>query len=525
MAIDETGGAAQAARASYHQILRSSVLIGGSSLVTLAITLVRTKLIAVVLGPAGFGLLGVFSAIADLVRSVAGLGVNSSGVRQIAEATGSADAPRIARTVVVLRRTALGLAVGGAIALVALARPIAQLTFGNDGHATSLRLLGAAVFLRLLADGQAALIQGCRRLGDLARINIVGAACGSVVALPAVWWLGEQGIALSLVAVAAAAAVVSLHYGRRIVTEPAVFVPGQARAELGGLLRTGLAFMASALFTLGTAYVTRLIIIRSDGLAAAGLYQAAWTVGGVYVGFVLQAMGADFYPRLVAVAPHHDACNRLVNEQTRIGLLVALPGILATVALSPLIVVAIYSREYLGAVELLRWVCAGMGLRIMSWPLGFIVVAKGRQAIYFLSELAWTVVSLLLAWACIGRYGLRGAGIAFFLSYLFHTAMLIPIACHLTAFRWSPDNRRLAAAAGLALAGVAAAVAWLPPTAAVFAGLALAFVAGLHSIAQLSRLVPPTQAPRALRLLCSLSERGMRLAWPLAHRPASGGER
>ena len=516
MVTDEAGNAAQAPRTSYHQILRSSVLIGGSSLITLAITLVRTKLIAMVLGPAGFGLLGVFSAVADLVRSVAGLGVNSSGVRQIAEAVGSGDAGRIARTAIVLRRTAIILAFAGAIAVAALATPIARLTFGTEDHAASLRLLGLAVFLRLLADGQGALIQGCRRLGDLARINILSAACGTLMALPAVWWLGEQGIALSLVAVAAAAAGVSLYYGHRVATEPAVFSRGQAREELTGLLRTGLAFMASAMLTLGTAYVTRLIIVRSHGLAAAGLYQAAWTVGGVYVGFVLQAMGADFYPRLVAVAHRDDACNRLVNEQTRIGLLIALPGLVATIALSPFVVMAIYSREYLGAVELLRWVCAGMGLRILSWPLGFIVVAKGRQAIYFLSELAWTVVSLLLAWSCIDRFGLRGAGIAFFLSYLFHTGMLIPIARHLTRFRWSPDNRRLAASAGVALAGLALAVACLPPTATLLAGLVLTLIAGLHSIAQLARLVPPTEAPRALRLVCSLSERSMRVArlWP-----------
>ena len=73
--------------------------IGGSSAANLLIGLVRTKAMAMLLGPAGFGLMGVFTAIADLARSVAEMGINSSGVRQIAErpvrATPSASpAPR-----------------------------------------------------------------------------------------------------------------------------------------------------------------------------------------------------------------------------------------------------------------------------------------------------------------------------------------------------------------------------------------------------------------------------------------------
>ena len=71
---------------SYGQILKSSVLVGGSSLLNVAIGMVRTKVLALLLGPAGFGLFGVYNSIATLAQNLAGMGVNSSGVRQIAEA-------------------------------------------------------------------------------------------------------------------------------------------------------------------------------------------------------------------------------------------------------------------------------------------------------------------------------------------------------------------------------------------------------------------------------------------------------
>ena len=85
------------AKHSYGEILKSSALIGFSTLINLAIGIIRTKAMAAWLGPAGFGLMGLYSSIADLAQSIAGMGINVSGVRQIAEAVGAGDTERIAR--------------------------------------------------------------------------------------------------------------------------------------------------------------------------------------------------------------------------------------------------------------------------------------------------------------------------------------------------------------------------------------------------------------------------------------------
>ena len=68
---------------------------------------------ALLLGPSGFGLAGLYMSVANLTQSAAGMGINSSGVRQIAEATGTEDAKRIACTTEVLRRTSVVLGLLG----------------------------------------------------------------------------------------------------------------------------------------------------------------------------------------------------------------------------------------------------------------------------------------------------------------------------------------------------------------------------------------------------------------------------
>ena len=91
---------------TYGQILKSSVLIGSSSMLNMGLGFIWTKAMAVLLGTTGYGLMGLYGHIQDLTRTVAGVGMNNSGVRQIAAAVGSGDAQRVTRTVTTLRRIA-----------------------------------------------------------------------------------------------------------------------------------------------------------------------------------------------------------------------------------------------------------------------------------------------------------------------------------------------------------------------------------------------------------------------------------
>ena len=76
------------------------------------------------------------------------------------------------------------------------------------------------------------------------------------------------------------------------------------------------------------------------------------------MGFILQAMAADFYPRLTSSAGDNTACNRLVNEQTLVGLLLAGPGVLATLTFAPLVISLFYTAKFGAAVGILRWICS-----------------------------------------------------------------------------------------------------------------------------------------------------------------------
>ena len=275
----------------------------------------------------------------------------------------------------------------------------------------------------------------------------------------------------------------------------------QVAEDTKSLLKLGFAFMLSGLLMMGASYGVRAIILRMDGLDAAGFYSAAWTLGGLYVGIILQAMGADFYPRLVGAAEDNQECNRLVNEQTLVSLLLAGPGVVGTIIFAPVIIALFYSPEFAAAVEILRWICLGVAMRAITWPMGFIIVAKNRQLLFIGAEVAWTLVNITLTWVCVESFGVAGAGIAFFGSYLFHLILIYPIVRRLSGFRWSPQNVQTGAGTLALLTMVFGGSYLLPPYALMAVGTFALILSGAYSIRTLVKLVPWIRIPRRLRLI------------------------
>ena len=400
----------------------------------------------------------------------------------------------------------LCLAILGALLLILVSPQASALTFGNRERTGAVALLSIAVFLKVLSGGQGALIQGMRRIASLAKMNVLGAAFGSLATIPIVYFYREHGVVPSLIAIGAASLAVSWWYSRDIDVPAISIPPSEMWHETSALLKLGFAFMASGLMMMGSAYAVRAIVLHRVGIEATGLYQSAWMLGGLYVGFILQAMGADFYPRLTAVARDNAECNRLVNEQARVGMLLAGPGIIATLAFAPVVIALFYSANFFGAVETLRWICMGVALRVITWPMGYIIVARGEQAIFFWTELAWTVMNVGLTWVLIGYFGLTGAGVAFFGSYVFHGCLIYVVVRRLSGFRWSSESRRTAqlflALVALGLCGIYL----LPVYAAIAIGAMVLIVISAHSVRSLVSLVGTDQIPRPLQQLLQRSQ-------------------
>ena len=473
---------------SYRQILKATSLIGGSSLINMGIGMIRTKFVAVLLGPSGVGLIGVYGAITGMISTISGMGIGSSGVRQIAEAHGSGDEDRIARTLKTLRRTVWLTGCLGMMIMILGCAFLSRSSFGATNHAIPIALLGITILLGNIASGQSCLMQGTRRIGDIAWVSIIGALNGTAISIPCFYFWGQNGIVPSLILTAVAALTTSWWFARRIAVKPVIMSWMESREDAIKLLRLGVPLMLAGLMTTLSSYLIRVLLIRQVGLDGVGIWQAAFSLSGVLVNFVLGAMGTDYYPRLTTVSHDDRLVNEAVNAQTEIAILLAVPGLAATIIFAPAAISIFYSGKFDAAVDILRWSIYGVFGRVISWPLGYIMLAKGMGQTFFWSEIFANAFHVAAIWFCTRLWGMPGTGMAFFLLYTVYTIVVYIIGYVVSRTTWTWANQIHIFAFGvlLAIVGLISALV-INPWHQYTANLILLLMASVYCLWRLSK--------------------------------------
>ncbi len=489
---------------SYGQILRSTSIVGGSQAINYILGMVRTKVVAVLLGPAGIGIVALYQSTLTLTGQLTGLGIGNSGVRQIAEAQASGNPQRAVKTVRVLRRACWFTGVLGWLVAAIFSWPLSVWAFDTPSRAVAIAILGVTLLFTAISGGQRALIQGSRRIGDLARMTVISAFLATVVAIGiyAVW--GEDGIVPVLIVTALLNMAVSWWFARRVplaAIEPVGW--RETFTESKKLASFGFAFMWGGLLVALVDLGVRALVVRDMGLDGAGIYQATWALSGIFATFVLNAMGADFYPRLTGAANDNGLVNSMVNEQIEIGALIALPGLLATLGCGPLLLTIFYSREFVdGGAGLLPWFILGIYCRVISWPVGFVSLAKGAAGWFALAQTQFNAINFLFVWLLLGPVGLNGVGMAFVVAYLFSVMFNLVVSRRLSGFRWSASVTRLIVSSSIVIALAFASTLALSTYVNLAICLILAGVASVICVRGVANRVGPNhRAVKLLRLL------------------------
>ena len=404
---------------SFARILSSSALMGSAQIVQLAAAFVRAKLTAVLLGASGVGLVGLMTTFNGNLSALAGWGLGTSGVRSIASAPPQERTGRIAA----VRRLGWMLSLAGAalaLVLAFLAGP--WVVPGESGGTLVTLVAGLAVPCTVASGAWAAILQAGGHLRTLAKVQVTGAVVGLLVGAPLIWWLGVPGLAMSLVLAAAVPAAMLWSAARRLEPSSAS-VPS---SSLRPLLTMGGALMLVGLLAQLSAYLIRLQLVEFEGLQAAGFYHAAFAVAGSLPGFVFVAMGADYFPRVAAAADEHEAALH-AGHQIEAGLILGVPLLVLLLTAGDLVMTCLYADGFAPAVPLLTWMVWGVFLRLVSWPLGYWLLARGSAKTVIAVEAAGSLFMILLPMLLLPWFGLVGSAIAYAAAYLAYALILLVI--------------------------------------------------------------------------------------------------
>jgi PST family polysaccharide transporter len=143
----------------------------------------------------------------------------------------------------------------------------------------------------------------------------------------------------------------------------------------------------------------------------------------------------------------------LVEKQIQAGLLLALPLLAALLTMGRVCIHWLYTADqFEPAIPLLTWMVWGVFFRLVSWPMGFWLQARGSNRTVLVVELISNLILGLLPWVLIGPLGLVGAAIAFAAGYVAYAVLMALVMRWRTGHWIGARTWAWAGVAGLALA-------------------------------------------------------------------------
>ncbi|MEH6407552.1 MAG: O-antigen translocase [Leeuwenhoekiella sp.] len=407
--------------ASYTSILKSSGLIGLVQICQLTFGIIRNKVVAIVLGASGFGIWGLYQTYLEMVSSFSSLGIDQSGVREIAK--NHDDHDHQLKVILILKRSLLLICVLVTLLSICFSKTISKSLFDTEDYFTGVILVSFVIIFNTISKGQKAILNGLRNIRGLAISQIYGSISGTILTISLVFFLGVKGIPLYLFGIGLMAMLFTWLQVRKLKLEVVTPSKSVVQSEFKNLLYLGLGFSISAIISGIFSYLSRIYLNSAFDLSTVGIYQASWTISNMYIGIILTAMGVDFMPRMMELVSDNKKLNNLVNEQMELGLLISSIGVVFILIFSSFILQILYSSEFIQGSQIIRWQVLGVALRVLGFPFSYSIMAKNKPVKYVMVQAVHFICDYLLLIFFSKLLGFEGLGINYFISYIIYLGM------------------------------------------------------------------------------------------------------
>ena len=422
-------------KGNYKDSFKATLLFSGVQIYQIIIRIVRSKFVAMLLGPAGIGITSLLRSTTDLVSTTTNLGLRTSGVKSIAAARVENDTERLEKIMAVLRRLVIITAILGTVICAVLSPIWSQQSFGNNDYIWSFVVVSLVILFDQLNQGELALLQGLQQRKMLANANVIGQTFGLIMTIPLYYIWGVKAIVAVLVLSSLLSLCITSFYVRKLhvrrvhVTFNEIITIGREMVKLGLLLSV------QHLFSQGSTYLVRNYVSQTGGLEQVGLYSAGTAIITMYLGLVFTAMATDYFPRLAATKSIEEMSDT-IRSQAEIAMLLFAPIIIVFVVFIKPIIVVLYSEKFLPIEVMLYISMAATLVKALAWSLSYSVLAKAKSKVFFVNEVFCILYTFVLNILGYKYYGLTGFGISMVVTYVCYLIQMSIVSNHYFNFHF-----------------------------------------------------------------------------------------
>lgn len=416
-------------KTTYRNIIKATSIFGAVQVFQILISLSRAKFAAIYIGAAGMGILGLFTSSFNVIYFMAGLGLNFSSTREIAQFAHENNNQAANRAYTIARQYVTYSSIVATILVAVFSRQLSLYTFGNTQYTLGFLLLSVTIVLTALTNINTAALQGLRLIREMAKSSFCGALLGLIICIPIYYFFKENGIVPAMVLTVILNFLVSYYFIRKSSIVRTSIPIKEVLSGGSSMVKLGMVMMTAAVIGSAVTYLINIFIVRRGSVADLGLYNAGIGLSNQYVSLVFTALSVDFFPRLATVNTDNKKVSEMVNQQAEITFLILLPILVTMILTSPLLIRILLTKEFGRINDFARIIALFTAFQAAAYTISNIPLAKGDKKIFFLwNSLLPGCFALLFMISGYHFFGLNGLAFGVGLVNVAHFAG-IAIVC------------------------------------------------------------------------------------------------
>jgi PST family polysaccharide transporter len=394
-----------------------------ATLVRMLTGLISVKVVAVELKPEGIALLGQLTSFSMILLSISGGGIRNGMTKHIAQYGDSPKKLRLFLSTGSWITFTLSALCG--IILIIGAGYFSDAILKDPQYVSVFYIFGITIILYALNDLLISVINGFREFKKYVLVNISGSVVGLLFTITLSFSFGVYGALVSLVTYQSVVFLITLIM---VIRSPwfqkkAFFGPFSKVAGLRLWSYSKMAIATAVVLPLSQ-WIVRNFLITHETKHNAGLWESMNRISNIYLMVITTSLSVYYLPKLASLKKDKEIRTEIFSVYKLL--------IPALVSFSLLLILCryyiiniLFSSDFQGMQNLFFFQLLGDVLKMATWVLGYVLVAKAMTKIYIIVEVTSCTLFVLLSLLFIDQYGTIGATIGYAAAFLCQFLVMI----------------------------------------------------------------------------------------------------
>lgn len=405
---------------SYDHVLKYTGIFGGVQGLKLLVSVLRTKITTMILGPVGMGMITVYNRITEFVVSCSNCGIPLNATRVMSELFEEGTQDEIRHRVEMIRTWICWTAAAAALLCIALSPLLSYLFFDHEWrHFLEIVAICPIAICLLVAEGECSILKGLRQLKRVAWIETLSAFTTLLLTVPFYYLWELRGIIIALNISTAASAGIHLYFTSKLVRYKVSPLSRSIFREGLPMIRQGIPYVLAGIANSGLGMAIPAMLLLKSTMDEVGFYGAGYSLMVGYAGMAFVALEADYYPRLSSVCHDRLRMNLTINQQIDVCVMLITPFLILYLLCMPVIIPLLYDGGFMVILDMVICAVFYMFFRAIYLPIAYTALGKGDSMLFLTMEVLYDLVFGGLMWWMYSLYGLLGAGVALSMAALY----------------------------------------------------------------------------------------------------------